>query len=283
MAYKKLFKQSPNYTPAAKTRSVWGVDRKIQAICIHWWGDPATKPSFEGVIAVLTNPARQASAHWVAEAGRACQLVNEKDNAWANNSGNPYTISIECNPRNTAADRQTIVELIADIRRRHGNLPLVPHSKYVATACPGTYNKYLKEMSNKANAILHPPVAGGDGLYRVINARGAQVGAYTVEKNAWAAFMAIGRKGKIVRNKVDVTAALAKKYDTATPPKPVTPPVQPVEQPKPAAPPAPPANDPTPDSVAGTNRIGALETRVGALEGIVKSITDFLSRVFKWQ
>lgn len=133
---------SPNYTPASQTRSVWGVDRNIQHIDIHWWGDPATNPSYEGVISHLSNPNSGVSANYVATGtGRrvAC-LVSPNDNSWATKQDNPYSISIECDPRCRPEDYDVVAELIADIRSAYGNLSLHPHKEFVATRCPGDWD-----------------------------------------------------------------------------------------------------------------------------------------------
>lgn len=144
---------SPNYTPANRVQATWGRPRTIEAIAIHWWGDPNTNPSFEGVVSVLTNPSRGASAHLVASGtGRkvAC-LVNFADASWATNSANPYTISIECDPRCRPEDYDVIAEVIAQLRQVYGNLPLVPHKQFVSTACPGNYDlgRLDREARNK--------------------------------------------------------------------------------------------------------------------------------------
>lgn len=130
---------SPNYTA--------GRPYGIKCIAIHWWGDPNTHPSFEGVIATLCKSSRQASAHYVAEAGRVACLVDCGNRAWANGDGvgvgslgNDMSISIECNPRQSDGDYNTIAELIRDIRAVYGDLPLYPHNKFSATQCPGTYD-----------------------------------------------------------------------------------------------------------------------------------------------
>ena len=102
MAYKyETQYNSPNYTPASRVQATWGVPRTFKAIAIHWWGDPNQGPTYEGVIATLCNPNRGASAHFVATGTgrRVAQLVNLADASWATNSANPYTISIECDPR----------------------------------------------------------------------------------------------------------------------------------------------------------------------------------------
>lgn len=150
-----VWRPSPNFNTPAQTPIYYGVPRAIRYICIHWWDDPAKKPTFDGVVNVLCKLERKASAHYVAEDGRITRLVDEENTAWACGSGNPETINIECNPRQTDADYQIVAELIADIRRRRGNLPLVPHNRYAKTTCPGTYN--LGRLDSMATVILNPP------------------------------------------------------------------------------------------------------------------------------
>ena len=133
---------SPNYTPASQTRATWGVDRNIQHIDIHWWDDPNKNPSYEGTIATLTRPSSGVSAHYVATGtGRrvAC-LVSPNDNSWATKQDNPYSISIECDPRCRPEDYDVVAELIADIRSAYGNLSLHPHKEFVSTRCPGDWD-----------------------------------------------------------------------------------------------------------------------------------------------
>lgn len=172
---------SPNYTPANETRSVWGVDRSIQAICIHWWGDPAQNPTFEGVISTLLNPARESSAHYIATGtGRrvAC-IVAPADNAWANNSGNPTTVSIECDPRCRDEDYDVVGELVAELRDTYGQLPLVPHNKYIATRCPGNWDL------NRINAVASNKIPGAvEGQSRDKTTTPAKKYATTAEVNA---------------------------------------------------------------------------------------------------
>ena len=169
MAYNYLSAPSPNYTPDYQTQAVYGRPRTIEKIAIHWWGDPNTNPSFEGVVSVLRNPARQASSHYVATGTgrRVAHLVEEKHTSWATNSANPFTISIECDPRCRAEDYDVVAELIANIRKRHGNLPLVPHKLYSATQCPGNYD--LARLDREARAKMTVPVPGAVKLPKAIN------------------------------------------------------------------------------------------------------------------
>lgn len=298
MAYKYSFRQSPNYTPGAQTKSVWGRNRSIDKIAIHWWGDPKTKPTFEGVINVLCNPSRQASSHYVAEAGRVCQLVKEADNSWATNSANPYTISIECNPRMSAGDLDTVGELIANIWKRLGKKGLIGHKDIVATACPGTYYSQFAKLTSIANKYLNPPppppkpvppppptaewvknkkdYAAPVILYAK---KGCQL--YNIEQGKPDPQVPEFPEGKVFDSIIRETSSKGTRYyiskysadkniwkgfrdqDVTT-----TPPL----------PPEPKKNDPTPDSVAGVNRIGQIELRLSAIEKIVAWIKSFLEK-----
>lgn len=139
MSYKFLTQyNSPNFSKGCNSRKM---------IIIHWWDDPAKNPSFEGVIATLCNPARQASAHFVATGTdrRVACLVNLDDTAWhagtySGYNPNPDSIGIECDPRCRPEDYDVVAELIANIRSAYGDLPLYGHNKFVNTTCPGDWN-----------------------------------------------------------------------------------------------------------------------------------------------
>ena len=107
----------------------------IASITIHWWGDPGTHPTFEGVVDTFVTGARRTSAHYVAEAGRVACLVDPDDRAWAcgdgigcRSGGNDCSISIECNPRESDGDYGTVAELLRDLRAVYGDLTLYPHN-----------------------------------------------------------------------------------------------------------------------------------------------------------
>lgn len=120
----------------------------IDAITIHWWDDPSVRrPSFDAVINLFVTGSRKTSAHYVAEAGRVACLVAPGDRAWAcgdginvGSGGNDKSISIECNWRQSDGDYDTIAQLIADLRKTYGDLPLKPHRTWTSTDCPGTYD-----------------------------------------------------------------------------------------------------------------------------------------------
>ena len=144
MSYQELNQfNSPNFTRGADANSVWGLGaRVVKSITIHWWGDPANKPTFENTINYLCRTGGNTSAHVIAEAGRVAWIVNGFDCAWhaGNAYGNTTSIGIECNPRASDGDYQTIGELVRDIRAIYGDIPLVPHRDWQSTQCPGNYD-----------------------------------------------------------------------------------------------------------------------------------------------
>lgn len=145
---------SPNYTKASDAVATWGKPRTIEAIAIHHWGDPATNPTYAGVVNYLCRPTSGVSAHFVATGTSrqvAC-LVDIPNASWATGSANPYTVSIECDPRCRNEDYDVVAELIAELRREYGNLPLVPHKQFARTACPGNYD--LARLDREARAKI---------------------------------------------------------------------------------------------------------------------------------
>nr|DAY90950.1 MAG TPA: N-acetylmuramoyl-L-alanine amidase [Caudoviricetes sp.] len=126
--------------------------RKPDRIIIHHWGSDGQ--SHDGVVAFFRDTALT-SAHYVASAGRVTCLVACRDTAY--HAGDWYTntvsIGIECHPEMTAGDLETVAELIADIRKAYGNLPLYGHRDVVATECPGRYYTRLAWLDHRARQI----------------------------------------------------------------------------------------------------------------------------------
>lgn len=150
--------KSLNFTPAAQAGIYFGTKRVFKAIAIHWWNSPDKNPGFEGAIRTLISPSSGVSAHFVAtgDGRKVANLVNPKDISWATKQANPFTISIECDPSCRDDDYDVVAELIADIRAQYGNLPLVKHSDYVATRCPGDWDLTRLEgvvKTKKSNGV----------------------------------------------------------------------------------------------------------------------------------
>lgn len=146
MSYNLLpFKQTPNYTPAGQTRAFYGRNPSRDEGAGHWWDDPSVFPSFNGVVATLMNPARQASAHDVVGDGVVQPLVRKEDTSWATGSANPFTYSIETDPQiiyrwraggdKAKANRifETLCERIADVSMHDKTWR--PHKYWMTTGC----------------------------------------------------------------------------------------------------------------------------------------------------
>jgi N-acetylmuramoyl-L-alanine amidase CwlA len=138
----------------------------LTTIVVHHWGDPATNPTFDGTVAYFVKGGSNTSAHYVAEAGRVARMVSDSDTAYhaGNWSMNLRSIGIECNPRASDADKATVAELIQNLRRAHGNLPIIGHKDVVSTACPGRYyppNSVLARWLNSPGSGAGGIVSGG--------------------------------------------------------------------------------------------------------------------------
>lgn len=138
----------------------------IDAIVIHWWDDPSNMPTFWGVLKSLLGQ-RDASAHYVLEAQRVACIVAPGLRAWhvrGNDFGrvmpgvsdiNAHSIGIECNPRCSSGDRETLAQLIADLWTDYGRMPIYGHCDFMATECPGAYYPLLAEIEQKAAEIYN--------------------------------------------------------------------------------------------------------------------------------
>lgn len=143
---------SPNFTRQADSTRTFGHYRIVRAITLHHWGDPAGNPKFDAVVNWLVNPASGVSAHFVVESGKVAQLVNDKDVAWHAGSayGNATTLGIEANPRASQGDINTVAELVRDLRKAYGWLPVVGHNQWTITACPGRYSpQKISELADR--------------------------------------------------------------------------------------------------------------------------------------
>ncbi|MGQ4537927.1 peptidoglycan recognition protein family protein [Dermabacteraceae bacterium P7074] len=129
--------------------------RRIRHITIHYWGRWVGQ-SHEGIVEWLSKwrLRGRTSAHYVVSPGKVSQIVSEADTAWANGNrtANQESITIELCPDPARADATlaTCAQLIAEIRARHGDLPLYPHKHWYNTDCPGLFSNRLGELDRMA-------------------------------------------------------------------------------------------------------------------------------------
>lgn len=176
MAY-KLFTQYDAlcFTPYAQVLSAFGFRREITNITIHWWGLPEWKQTAEGVVSFFCTGNPTTSAHEVISAGEVYILVDHMNAAWANGNskGNAQSISLECNPRMSREDFETVAERVADIWVLHGRvIPLTEHRDWFATMCCGVWKKaditarameYYSAKTGKGNSVARAADKVTDG------------------------------------------------------------------------------------------------------------------------
>lgn len=125
-------------------------------IIIHHWDALENHPMFGGTISWLCNGNRSdpTSAHFVAEEGRVACLVDLSNAAWhaGDRWYNEHSIGIECNPRCSKGDMQTVAILIAGLWKVYGKLPVIGHKDVVATGCPGRWYSELAQLTAMAEA-----------------------------------------------------------------------------------------------------------------------------------
>lgn len=149
MAYEYITKfDSPNYNSGRQ-------GHKVKYIVIHHWG--ADGQSFQGVVSWLCRANGSSSAHYVVEAGKVACIVSPEDTAWhaGNWNYNLESIGIECRPEMSDGDFATTAELVANIWKDYGKLPIIGHRDIVATACPGRYYKRLGELKSLAERLYN--------------------------------------------------------------------------------------------------------------------------------
>jgi len=154
-------KTAPNYTREADALEVFGARRTIEEILIHWWDEPARRPTFDGTVNWLARDATQASAHRIVEDGRRARMVDDMDIAWHAGPANVKSLSIEGNPRRSDGDYAAIAAEVAVMRRKFGNdLPLKLHKHYMTTSCSG-YD--LARIDREARAYAAVKYGTGTG------------------------------------------------------------------------------------------------------------------------
>ena len=153
----------------------------IEYIVIHHWGVMGQK--FENVVNWFCSPNCPTSAHYVAEEGRVACLVNLSDTAYhaGNWQANQKSIGIECRPEATEGDYKTVAELVANLWKTYGKLPLKRHKDIVPTACPGIWN--IEKLTKIAEAIYK-----GESIEKMQNKNAPSDWA----KDSWLKAAAVG-------------------------------------------------------------------------------------------
>lgn len=152
---------------------------KVNKIVIHH----AATTDFDGIGRTFKAVGRMASAHYgVGRNNNVDQYVDEADMAWHAGTSNPATnpnptsIGIEHVNSSGAPDWNideatfnTSVELVRDIAKRHGLLPLkvgvnlFQHKNFAATYCAGKMGDRLQELADRVNGGSSSGGSSGGG------------------------------------------------------------------------------------------------------------------------
>lgn len=124
--------------------------QQVTKVAVHYTGDPgATAQNEHDYFAGLSKSgARYVSCHYVVGLnGEIIQCIPETEWSYCTNAANGYSISIEtCHPDATgkfnAASEQSLIDLVADICKRHGLNPqedVIRHFDVTGKQCPLWY------------------------------------------------------------------------------------------------------------------------------------------------
>ncbi len=172
----------------------------ITSITVHHWDDPdhfGDEPNdgdAKAVARYLCRVGGTSSANYVVTADEVWCIVDPDNIAWhaGNFSVNKESVGIECDPDCQPGTYETVAEVIAELRQKYGNLPLYPHRKWQATACPGAWD--LAKLDRLARDIqIGNDVGGGVGggkskpkpRPKKINIRPLQKALRTWRDNIW--------------------------------------------------------------------------------------------------
>lgn len=135
----KLASKNGWHTPS-EARAYYGrYDRS--GITVHWWGDGTGASNHDNIVNYMNNQAAAGnkSVNYVLSDNKITLCVGPDNVAWASQSGNPTTISVETQPTLGAEGYKKWGWLLDQLEQRYGrSLPLYKHSNWYATACPGT-------------------------------------------------------------------------------------------------------------------------------------------------
>lgn len=178
---------SPNHSGRRESRPT--------SITIHHWDDPEkfgeapNDGDAKSVAQYLCRPSRMASASYVITANEVWCIVDPDNIAWhaGNFAVNKVSIGIECDPDAQPGTYETVAEVIAELRETYGDLPLYPHRKWQATACPGKWDLgKLDRMARSAQAKISTGKAPAQPVKsKKINIKPIQAALRTWKDNIW--------------------------------------------------------------------------------------------------
>lgn len=135
----KLASKNGWHTPA-EARAYYGRYSR-EGITIHHWGDGSGAANHDPIVNYFLKQAQAGakSVNYVLSDNKITLVVNPDNVAWASQSGNPTTISVELQPTLSAEGYKKAGWLADQLEQRYGRrLTFYPHKYFFATACPGS-------------------------------------------------------------------------------------------------------------------------------------------------
>lgn len=150
----KLANKRGWHTPA-EAKAYYGRYSRV-GVTVHWWNSKDkvkdTLAQHNTIVNYMLNRAvaGNGSVNYVLSNHKITMLVNPDNVAWASQSGNPTTVSVEFSPHLNAKGYKMAGWLIYQLEQRYKKgLKLYKHSHWIATQCPGTLD--LNKMRSEAN------------------------------------------------------------------------------------------------------------------------------------
>lgn len=140
------------HTPA-QSRAYYGKYAR-DGVTVHWWNSPdkITDSSHDSIVNnfLARAQAGTASVNYVLSNNKITLVVNPDNVAWASQSGNPTTISVETSPHLNAEGYKKWGWLLNELEGRYNKgLKLFPHNHWISTQCPGSLD--LNRIRAEAN------------------------------------------------------------------------------------------------------------------------------------
>lgn len=127
------------FTPA-EAKNYYGRYSRT-GVTIHWWGGGEQEDKHDSIVKYFIAQGNIGikSVNYVVSDAKITQMVDPDNVAWASQSGNPTTISIECEPGLSDEGYKKLAWLISSLQVKYGRkLDIYKHSDWAATSCPGT-------------------------------------------------------------------------------------------------------------------------------------------------
>lgn len=164
----KICSKNGWHTPS-EAKSYYGRYSR-DGVTVHWWNSPdkVKDSDHDNIVNYIAGKASrgQGSVNYVISNKKITLMVNPDNVAWASQSGNPTTVSIECSPHLNAEGYKKVGwvcnELFNKTNGRYRKaLRLWRHSDWFSTACPGTIDlKRIKVEADKwASGAYNPKPA----------------------------------------------------------------------------------------------------------------------------